>query len=76
MLVIPEGCAHGFQTLEDDTDVFYQMTDVFAPDLGSGLRWNDPVLAIDWPIDKPIMNERDSDYPDVDRRWLGGLSWD
>lgn len=75
-IFIPPGCAHGFQTLEDDTDVFYQMTDVFAPELGAGLRWNDPELAIDWPIDKPIMNERDRDYPDLDRGWLGGLLWD
>ncbi len=74
-IYIPPGCAHGFQTLEGDTDVFYQMTDVFAPDLGAGLRWDDPELAIDWPIGKPIMNERDRTYPDLDRDWLGGLSW-
>ena len=75
-IYIPPGCAHGFQTLEEDTDVFYQMTDVFAPDLCAGLRWNDPELAIDWPIDKAIMNDRDSDYADLDRNWLGSLSWD
>ncbi len=75
-IFIPPGCAHGFQTLEDDTDVFYQMTDVFAPDLGAGLRWNDPALGIDWPIDTPIMNDRDRDYPDLDHDWLGNLSWD
>ena len=75
-IFIPPGCAHGFQTLEDDTDVFYQMTDVFAPDLGAGLRWDDPALGINWPIDTPIMNDRDRDYPDLDRGWLGGLSWD
>ena len=75
-IFIPPGCAHGFQTLEDDSDVFYQMTDVFAPDLGAGLRWNDPALGIDWPIDTPIMNDRDRDYPDLDRGLLGNLSWD
>ncbi|MDH5262943.1 MAG: dTDP-4-dehydrorhamnose 3,5-epimerase [Gammaproteobacteria bacterium] len=73
---IPPGCAHGFQTLEDNSDVFYQMTDVFAPELAAGLRWNDPALAIDWPVDSPIMNQRDRNYPDLDRDWLGGLSWD
>jgi dTDP-4-dehydrorhamnose 3,5-epimerase len=75
-IFIPPGCAHGFQTLEEDTDVFYQMTDVYAPDLGAGLRWDDPALAIDWPIDTPIINDRDRTYPDLDRSWLGGLSWD
>ena len=74
-IFIPPGCAHGFQTLEDDTDVFYQMTDVFTPDLGAGLRWNDPALGIDWPMDTPIMNDRDRDYPDLDRDWLGSLTW-
>ena len=75
-IFIPPGCAHGFQTLQDDTDVFYQMTDVFAPDLSAGLRWNDPELAIEWPIDEAIMNGRDRDYPDLDRDWLGSLSWE
>lgn len=74
-IFIPPGCAHGFQTLEDETDVFYQMTDVFAPELSAGLRWNDPVLGINWPIDTPIMNNRDRDYPDLDRNWLDSLSW-
>jgi dTDP-4-dehydrorhamnose 3,5-epimerase len=75
-IFIPPGCAHGFQTLEDGTDVFYQMTDVFTPDLCAGLRWNDPGLAIDWPIDSPTINDRDRNYPDLDRGWIGGLSWD
>jgi dTDP-4-dehydrorhamnose 3,5-epimerase len=75
-IFIPPGCAHGFQTLEDGTDVFYQMTDVFTPDLSAGLRWNDPALAIDWPIDSPTINDRDRNYPDLDRGWIGGLSWD
>jgi dTDP-4-dehydrorhamnose 3,5-epimerase len=75
-IFIPPGCAHGFQTLEDGTDVFYQMTDVFTPDLCAGLRWNDPALAIDWPIDSPTINDRDRNYPDLDRGWIGGLSWD
>ena len=73
---IPPGCAHGFQTLEGDTDVFYQMTDFFAPDLAAGLRWNDPALGIDWPIDSPIMNERDRNYPDLDSGYLEELSWE
>jgi dTDP-4-dehydrorhamnose 3,5-epimerase len=72
---IPPGCAHGFQTLEDDTDVFYQMTDFYAPDLGEGIRWNDPRLGIEWPLPDPIMNDRDRSYPDVNEGVLAGFDW-
>ena len=72
---IPPGCAHGFQTLVDDTDVFYQMTDYYAPELGDGLRWNDPALGIDWPLPDPTMNDRDRTYPDLDRTAIEALSW-
>ena len=72
---IPPGCAHGFQTLFPDSDVFYQMTDVYAPELGAGLRWNDPALSIEWPIENPVMNRRDQDYPELDDEWLRSLKW-
>jgi dTDP-4-dehydrorhamnose 3,5-epimerase len=49
MLFVPEGFAHGFQTLTDDTEVFYQMTGEYHPEAARGLRWNDPALAIAWP---------------------------
>ena len=49
MLYIPEGCAHGFLTLEDDTEVFYQMSEFYHPELSRGVRWNDPAFRIDWP---------------------------
>lgn len=62
-LYIPPGLAHGFQTLADDTEVFYQMTDMFAPDLADGVRWNDPAFGIEWPIADPILSERDAAYP-------------
>jgi len=66
-LYIPPLMAHGFQTLEDECDVAYQMTDHYAPGLGYGLRWNDPALGIDWPIrDGVILLERDRDCPDFD----------
>ena len=66
-LYIPPGMLHGFQTLEDDTDVFYQMTDFHAPELAFGARWNDPAFGIRWPIsDAVIMAERDATYPDFD----------
>jgi dTDP-4-dehydrorhamnose 3,5-epimerase len=63
MLYIPEGLAHGFQTLADDTEVFYQMTEFFAPEYGRGARWDDPAFHIAWPLPNPIMNERDQSWP-------------
>jgi dTDP-4-dehydrorhamnose 3,5-epimerase len=69
MLYVPEGCAHGFQTLEDNTEVFYQMSAVFAPALSRGVRWNDPAFGIPWPeVERRIMNERDATYPDFGGR--------
>ena len=66
MLYIPEGCAHGFQTLEDETEVFYQMSARYAPASERGVRWNDPVFGIPWPeTERIIINERDRTYPDV-----------
>ncbi|RJP64845.1 MAG: dTDP-4-dehydrorhamnose 3,5-epimerase [Comamonadaceae bacterium] len=66
-LYIPPLMAHGFQTLEDECDVAYQMTDHYAPGLGYGLRWDDPALGIDWPIrDGVILLDRDRDCPDFD----------
>lgn len=64
MLYIPEGFAHGFQTLEDNTEVFYQISEFYAPELASGVRWNDPVFGIKWPLDNPIMSEKDKTYGD------------
>ena len=49
-IFVPAGVAHGFQTLEDGTEVFYQMTDYHAPDLAGGFRWNDPAFGIQWPL--------------------------
>ena len=64
-LYVPEGFAHGFQTLEDNTEVFYQMSAGHAPTLSRGARWNDPAFGIDWPtVERRIMNERDANYSD------------
>lgn len=63
-LYIPPGCAHGFITLLDDTDVNYLMGETYVPDLARGARWNDPAFAIEWPIEPITMNERDAAYPD------------
>ena len=64
---IPQGVAHGFQTLADGTEVLYQMTDMFAPELGAGLRWNDPAFAITWPLPVQVISERDAQWPDFER---------
>ena len=63
-LFIPKGFAHGFQTLSDSTEVFYQMSDAYVPGAGAGIRWNDPRFAIQWPLPDPLLNERDRTWPD------------
>ena len=64
MLYVPEGFAHGFLTLEDNTEVFYQMSEFYAPDHARGFRWNDPAFGIDWPAEVKVISERDRSYPD------------
>lgn len=64
MLYLPEGFAHGFQTLENDTKIFYQMSEFYAPECALGVRWNDPAFGIQWPADERIISERDQKYPD------------
>ncbi len=66
MLYIPEGCAHGFLTLEDDTEVFYQMSAFYNPEAARGVRWNDPAFRIAWPAGVAVISERDRMYPDFD----------
>lgn len=66
-LYIPPGFAHGFQTLEPETEVWYQMTDRYQPGLSGGLRWDDSALGIEWPMKPTSMNERDATYPDLNR---------
>jgi len=66
MLYVPEGFAHGFQTLEDDSEVFYQMSEFYSPPSGRGVRWDDPAFAVRWPEGPRILSERDKTYPDFD----------
>jgi dTDP-4-dehydrorhamnose 3,5-epimerase len=64
MLYIPEEFAHGFQTLEDNTEVFYQMSQVFSTPHARGVRWDDPAFGVEWPQGERIIIERDRNYPD------------
>lgn len=64
-IYVPEGFAHGFQTIVDDTELLYQMSAKHVPELARGLRWNDPAFGIEWPAtEHRILNERDANYPD------------
>lgn len=64
MLYVPEGFAHGLLTLEDNTEVLYQITEFYAPDYARGFRWDDPAFAIQWPAPVQVISERDAGYPD------------
>ncbi|MFT4039954.1 MAG: dTDP-4-dehydrorhamnose 3,5-epimerase [Thermomicrobiales bacterium] len=66
-LFIPAGCAHGFQTLAPDTEVFYQMSHAFVPGASRGVRWDDPALGIVWPEGTRLISERDRAWPDLVR---------
>ena len=63
MIYIPEGFANGFQTLEDETEVFYQMSEFYSPEHARGVRWDDPVFGIEWPLNSKIISEKDKNYP-------------
>ena len=64
MLYVPEGFAHGFLTLADDTEVFYQMSEFYTPECARGVRWNDPQFSIQWPGSVRSISQRDASYPD------------
>ncbi len=64
MIYVPEGVAHGFQTLEDHTEVFYQMSEFYVPGSERGVRWDDPAFRIPWPAAERTISERDRSYPD------------
>jgi dTDP-4-dehydrorhamnose 3,5-epimerase len=64
MLYIPHGLAHGYLTLEDETEFSYQMSTPYHPESADGVRWNDPAFGIRWPIEVSVIAERDRSYPD------------
>jgi dTDP-4-dehydrorhamnose 3,5-epimerase len=72
MLYVPEGCAHGFQTLVDETEVLYQMSAFYSAEHAAGHRWNDPAFRIDWPLDVSMISDRDRSYDDFPLSCLGG----
>ncbi len=64
-LYVPEGFAHGYQTLEDGSETFYLVSEFYAPDAERGLRWNDPAFGIEWPDpEQAILSEKDASWPD------------
>lgn len=62
-LYVPEGFAHGFLTLMDDTEVLYQLSEFFHAECAAGIRWNDPLFAINWPRKIIVISDRDARYP-------------
>jgi len=63
-LYVPAGFAHGFLTLADNTEVFYQMSEFYAPGYARGVRWDDALFSIAWPAPVQVISERDANYPD------------
>jgi dTDP-4-dehydrorhamnose 3,5-epimerase len=66
MLYVPAGFAHGFQTLARETEVLYQISEAYHPELARGVRWNDPAFQIEWPIPNPILSPRDRQFADFE----------
>lgn len=63
MMYIPVGCAHGFQTLVDETEILYQISEFYTPESARGVRWDDPAVGIEWPLPNPILSARDASFP-------------
>lgn len=66
IVYVPEGFAHGFQTLEDHTEVFYQVSEYYHPESARGVRWDDPAFGIDWPLGISVISERDRSHAFLD----------
>lgn len=64
MILVPEGCAHGFLTLEANTEVMYFVSAAYAPEYERGVRWNDPKFSIAWPAEPQVLSDKDRKYPD------------
>lgn len=66
MVYVPEGCAHGFLTLEERSEVLYQMSEFYSQESARGVRWNDPAFRIVWPARVAVISERDQNYPNFE----------
>lgn len=64
MMYVPKGFAHGFITLEENTEAFYLVDEFYAPEQERGIRWNDPKFNIDWPLEPTVVSEKDLKHPD------------
>jgi len=65
LIYVPEGCAHGYLSLADDTELFYQTTQLYFPESERGLRWDDPAFGIVWPVTEPArISDKDRNWPD------------
>jgi dTDP-4-dehydrorhamnose 3,5-epimerase len=70
MIYIPAGLAHGFQTLTNGTEIDYEITPAYVADAARGIRFDDPTLAVRWPVELPIISTRDSELPFLEGRFL------
>jgi dTDP-4-dehydrorhamnose 3,5-epimerase len=71
MMYVPENFAHGFQTLEDDTELIYHHTQFYTPQADTGIRFNDPMLKINWPLEPVMVSEKDKNYKLIDHTFKG-----
>jgi dTDP-4-dehydrorhamnose 3,5-epimerase len=68
-LYVPEGCAHGFLTLAEGAEVQYQISERYVPDAAAGVRWDDPLLGIEWPAEPAVVSTRDASFADLVSAW-------
>lgn len=69
MMFVPKGFGHAFLTLEENTEAFYMVTEFYSPENERGLRWNDPKIGIEWPIEPVIISEKDMNHRDFDLKY-------
>jgi dTDP-4-dehydrorhamnose 3,5-epimerase len=67
MLYVPEQCAHGFQTLEENTEIYYMASTFYSPENATGVRFDDPAFGIQWPLVATVISEQDRNWPLVER---------
>ena len=66
MLYVPEGCATGYLTLEDNSEIYYNTSAIYAPEAATGVRYDDPAFQIDWPREITVLSDNDKNWPDLD----------